>query len=97
MNTGCERHSSHLGSRCQFSGGCGTDAVRCMLRHMFRDREMQRVYLHTLQWNERAKHAFHRAGFRPVRPVHRGGYDFILMDIRADEFEATERQEPEET
>ena len=38
-------------------------------------------------WNERAKHAFHRAGFRPVRAVHRGGYDFVLMDIRAEEFD----------
>ena len=82
-----------IGDRAFWSRGCGTDAVRCMLRHVFRDREMQRVYLHTLQWNERAKHAFHSAGFRPVRPVHRGGYDFILMDIRAEEFEAAERAE----
>lgn len=80
-----------IGDRDYWSRGYGSDAVRAMLGYLFGELGMQRIYLHTLVWNDRAKHAFRRAGFRPVREVHRGGYDFVLMDIRAEEFERDRR------
>jgi RimJ/RimL family protein N-acetyltransferase len=76
-----------IGDREYWSRGFGSDAVHAMLGYLFDELGLQRVYLHTLTWNDRAKYAFQRAGFRPVREVHRGGYDFVLMDIRAEEFD----------
>ncbi|GMU41766.1 MAG: hypothetical protein AMXMBFR23_26320 [Chloroflexota bacterium] len=68
-----------IGDRDYWERGYGTDAVRTMLRYLFDEMRLRRVYLHTLSWNYRAQAAFKRAGFRPVRPVSRGGYDFIYM------------------
>ncbi|MDA1241279.1 MAG: GNAT family N-acetyltransferase [Chloroflexi bacterium] len=69
-----------IGDRDYWGNGYGTDAVRTMLRYLFDDLRLRRVYLHTLSWNYRAQAAFQRAGFKPVRPVSRGGYDFIYME-----------------
>jgi len=74
-----------IGDRDYWSRGFGTDAVATMLLYLFRERGLERVYLHTLSWNHRAQAAFNRTGFRFVRPVHRDGYDFHLMEVhRAD-------------
>lgn len=74
-----------IGDREYWSRGFGTDAVATMLLYLFRERGLQRVYLHTLAWNHRAQAAFTRAGFRRVRAVHRDGYDFELMEVHRAE------------
>jgi RimJ/RimL family protein N-acetyltransferase len=74
-----------IGDRDYWSRGYGTDAVRQMLRYLFDERELNRVYLHTLSWNHRAQAAFRNAGFRHVKPVHRDGHDFEQMEIRREE------------
>ena len=78
-----------IGLRAYWSRGFGTDAVRTILGHLFGPMRLKRVYLHTLTWNDRAQQAFERAGFSKVREVHRAGYDFYLMEIHADEFDAS--------
>jgi RimJ/RimL family protein N-acetyltransferase len=78
-----------IGLRAYWSRGFGTDAVRAMLGHLFGTLRLNRVYLHTLTWNDRAQQAFQRAGFHKVREVHRAGYDFYLMEIDAGEFDAS--------
>ncbi|MEZ4501486.1 MAG: GNAT family N-acetyltransferase [Dehalococcoidia bacterium] len=77
-----------IGEREYWSRGFGTDTVRTMLRYLFEELGLRRVYLHTLTWNDRAQQAFHRAGLSDVKRVHRAGYDFILMDITREQFEA---------
>ncbi|MSQ36086.1 MAG: N-acetyltransferase [Dehalococcoidia bacterium] len=74
-----------IGDRDYWSRGFGTDAVATMLLYLFRERGLQRVYLHTLSWNHRAQAAFTRAGFRFVRAVHRDGHDFQLMEVHRAE------------
>ena len=69
-----------IGDRDFWSQGYGTDAVRAMLRFLFTEMRLRRVYLHTLTWNYRAQTAFQRAGFRRIRRVNRGGYDFVYME-----------------
>lgn len=69
-----------VGNRDYWNHGYGSDAVRCMLRHLFREMKLRRVFLHTLSWNYRAQAAFERAGFRQVKRVSRSGYDFIYME-----------------
>lgn len=81
-----------IGNRDYWAKGYGSDAVRCLLQHLFRELELRRVYLHTLTSNVRAQHAFRRAGFRRLRSVRRDGYDFERMEITREEF-AEQQQE----
>ena len=70
-----------IGNRSYWNRGCGTEATRLMLGHLFGELGLDRVYLHTLTWNHRAQESFRLAGFRRVRTVHRMGHDFVLMEV----------------
>ena len=74
-----------IGDRDYWSHGYGYDSVTLLLDHMFIAGALQRVYLHTLEWNERAQKCFGKCGFVPVKTVRRTGYVFLQMEIhRAD-------------
>ena len=80
-----------IGDRDYWSGSYGFDAVVTLLDHMFSEIEMERVYLHTLESNGRARGCFSKCGFKAVREVRRMGHDFILMEVlRADWLEQSE-------
>ena len=70
-----------IGDRNYWSRGFGTDAIDAFLRHIFTTTSLNRVYLHTLDWNDRAKRSFAKSGFREVKNVHRSGMDFVLMEV----------------
>ena len=76
-----------IGDRSYWSRGYGTDAVRVMVRYMFRELGLKRIYLHTLKSNTRAQGAFTRAGFHLVRSVRRDGHDFHLLELWRQEIE----------
>jgi RimJ/RimL family protein N-acetyltransferase len=82
-----------IGEREYWSRGFGADAVRTMVRYLFEELGLRRVFLHTLTWNYRAQASFKHAGFRAIDQVHRGGYDFIEMDITPDTFPAEDTPE----
>ncbi|MDA0364675.1 MAG: GNAT family N-acetyltransferase [Chloroflexi bacterium] len=69
-----------IGDREYWSQGYGTDTVRTMMRYLFNEVGLKRVYLHTLTWNYRAQECFRRSGFTAVREVRRSGYDFVYME-----------------
>lgn len=82
-----------IGNRAFLGKGYGTDSVATMLEHIFTSTSLNRVYLHTLEWNQRARQAFERAGFHDVRQVRRGGMNFILMEVvKADWEDWRERE-----
>jgi RimJ/RimL family protein N-acetyltransferase len=81
-----------IGEREYWSQGYGTDAVSTMVRYLFDQLRLRRVFLHTLTWNYRAQACFRRVGFRSLGEVKRGGYDFVHMEIKPD---APELLEPE--
>jgi len=81
-----------IGDRDYWSDGYGYDAVTTLLDHMFTVRDLKRVYLHTLEWNNRAQKSFSKSGFNPVRPVRRMAHDFILMDVLRDDWFATREE-----
>ena len=78
-----------IGDRDYWSDGYGYDAVTTLLDHMFNVRNLKRVYLHTLEWNNRAQKSFSKSGFNPVRPVRRMAHDFILMEVLREDWFAT--------
>ena len=80
-----------IGDRDYWSNSYGYDAVTTLLDHCFNEKKMERVYLHTLEWNKRAQRCFVKCGFVPVKPVRRMSHDFILMEVfREDWFAKAE-------
>jgi RimJ/RimL family protein N-acetyltransferase len=73
-----------IGDRDYWSQGYGYDAVVTLLAYLFSNGSVERLYLHTLQWNKRAQRAFEKCGFSPVKQVRRNGMDFVLMAIKKD-------------
>jgi RimJ/RimL family protein N-acetyltransferase len=69
-----------IGERGCWGQGYGADAVRTLVRHIFRVTGFRRVYLKTLDWNVRAQRAFEAAGFRHCGRSRRGGNSFIVME-----------------
>ncbi len=67
--------------------GYGTDTVDTLLNHIFSTTPITRVYLHTLDWNHRARRSFAKSGFLEVKPVRRNGMDFIQMEVWRDAWE----------
>ena len=80
-----------IGDKDYWGQGYGTESVDILLDHMFGEYPFDRVYLHTLTWNYRAQRSFQKSGFKNVRSVRKGGYDFILMEIWRVEWEGLRR------
>ncbi|MCH7745145.1 MAG: GNAT family N-acetyltransferase [Chloroflexi bacterium] len=76
-----------IGDREYWGKGYGTDSVNSLLDHIFTTTPITRVYLHTLEWNNRARNSFAKSGFREVKPVRRNGFDFIYMEVWRSEWE----------
>ena len=82
-----------IGDRDYWSNSYGYDAVTTLLDHMFTEKGLKRVYLHTLEWNQRAQRCFEKSGFKPVKMVRRISQDFILMEVlREDWFAKSEER-----
>ncbi len=70
-----------IGDREYWGKGYGTESVDSLLTHIFTATSLNLVYLHTLEWNNRARRSFAKSGLREVKKVRRGGLDFVLMEI----------------
>ncbi len=77
-----------IGDKDHWNGGYGTDAVQLLLLHMFRDLSLRRVYLKTLDWNVRAQKSFMKSGFVQYGRSNRSRWNFILMDITRERWQA---------
>ncbi len=70
-----------IGNKAFWNGGYGSDATIGMLYYIFKETEIENVYLHTLASNIRAQKAFTKAGFDSPKHVKKGRYEFIKMSI----------------
>jgi RimJ/RimL family protein N-acetyltransferase len=70
-----------LGDRSYWDQGYGTDAVKTLTHHIFKEAKLQRLCLHTLTWNLRAQRCFEKCGFVPCGHLTRQGNDFIVMEL----------------
>lgn len=86
-----------VGERDHWDGGYGREAFKLLIDELFKTESMNRLYLHTLRWNARARRAFAGCGMREVGPDPRGGHDFILMEITRAEWGAQRQQEFQRT
>jgi RimJ/RimL family protein N-acetyltransferase len=70
-----------LGRKDSWGQGYGTETIKAFLPYVFQRYNLNRIYLHTLDWNHRAQRAFEKAGFHVIGPVARNGYSFIKMEV----------------
>lgn len=70
-----------IGDPDYWNKGYGSDAVTTLVNHVFKERHMNRIYLHTLEDNLRAQRCFEKCGFVARRRVTRGIHRFIFMEI----------------
>lgn len=73
-----------IGVREYWSHGYGTDALRTLIRHLFAETMLTRLYLKTLDWNDRAQRSFEKTGFVRYGVSKRSNGTFILMELRKE-------------
>jgi RimJ/RimL family protein N-acetyltransferase len=83
-----------LGERKYWDKGCGTDAMRVMLRYSFNELNLRRVGLIVFEYNPRAIRSYEKVGFihegRIRGAMLRDGkrWDFLYMGILREEWQA---------
>ena len=76
-----------IGNKEYWGKGYGTDIVKTLLKHLFEDLKLERVYLHTLAWNYRAQSSFSKSGILVILAVWRGFHDILLMEVNRNSWE----------
>ncbi len=69
--------------------GLGPDAIRLLLRDLFDNWNLERVYLRVREYNARARRAYEKVGFRYVKTVRWpliGVVRYLVMEITKAEF-----------
>ena len=69
-----------IGDRRYWNKGYGTETISLLLKNGFASNEINRIYLHTLDWNMRAQKSFLKAGFKKIAHVRRNGFLFMKME-----------------
>ena len=70
-----------IGERAYWSKGFGRMAMKLLVDEIFMNATIKTLYLHTLEWNIRARKSFAHVGFNEIRQVKRSGKNFILMQM----------------
>jgi len=70
-----------IGDRNYWGMGYGTAAVTALVDHIFLETSLRRVYLKTLDDNERARRCFRRCGFVECGRLLANGHSFVLMEL----------------
>jgi RimJ/RimL family protein N-acetyltransferase len=76
-----------IGDRAYWDHGYGYDAMVTMIEYIFTHTNLTLLYLHTLEWNLRARKAFQKCGLREVGPVRKNGYRFVRMELEREEWQ----------
>lgn len=81
-----------IGDRDYWAKGYGTEAIGLALDNVLSERNVESVYLRTLDWNKRAQTSFANCGFVPVGRLVEGPYDFILMRVTKQQWEGIRKR-----
>ena len=79
-----------IGNRDYWNGGYGTDVVTTLVDYIFKSTQLNRIYLKTLNWNDRAQRCFQKCGFKKYRESTRGKHNFILMEMFRTDWEESQ-------
>ena len=76
-----------IGNRDYWDKGYGSDTVATLADYIFRETNLKRIYLKTLDWNTRAHKCFQKCHFTPYGHADRDGYRFLLMDLHRKQWQ----------
>jgi RimJ/RimL family protein N-acetyltransferase len=76
-----------IGNRDYWNKGYGTETVNLLMDYIFRRTNLERVYLTTLDWNQRAQKCFKKCGFQETGRLVRDEHNFIMMAIHRVEWQ----------
>jgi len=76
-----------IGDRDYWDKGYGTDVVTTLVSYIFRQANLKRIYLKTLDSNRRAQKCFQKCGFTPYGHLSKDGYSFTLMEMHRKQWE----------
>jgi len=76
-----------IGNRDYWNKGYGADAITALLDYIFRETNLERIYLKTLNWNTRARKCFEKCGFKQYGQSVRDGFSFLLMEIHRKQWQ----------
>ena len=83
-----------IGEKEEWGKGYGTDATRLMVQHAFETLNLNRVWLHVYEYNQRGIRAYEKVGFRKEGVLRQDTYregrywDTIAMAILREEWDA---------
>ncbi|OHD55733.1 MAG: GNAT family N-acetyltransferase [Spirochaetes bacterium GWF1_51_8] len=83
-----------IGEKEYWNKGYGEEATRLILDFGFNIINLHNIFLKVMEFNKRAVRAYEKAGFKQIGRWRKAfqiagkRYDFILMDILADEYES---------
>src|SRR4030042_817568 len=76
-----------VGDRDYWDKGYGADAINTLVDHVYKTSSLSRLYLKTLDWNQRAQKCFIKCGFTPCGQLKHEGHNFILMELKREQWE----------
>ncbi len=76
-----------IGDRDYWNKGYGTDAVTTLVNYIFRQTNLNRIYLKTLESNSRAQKCFQKCGFTPCGHLVKDRFSFMLMEIHRHQWQ----------
>ena len=75
-----------IGDRDYWNQSYGYDSMVALIDHTFTSTSLRRLYLHTLEWNKRARRCFEKCGFTLRSVGNQSNKSFALMDISRDQW-----------
>ena len=70
-----------IGDRTHWGKGYGYAALVLLVDYLFSVTSTRRLYLHTLEWNNRARRCFDKCGFVQVSTLERDSQLFVRMEL----------------
>ncbi len=75
-----------IGDKNYWDKGYGVDAINALVNHVYKTSSLNRLYLKTLDWNQRAQQCFFKCGFTPCGQFKHDGHSFILMELKREQW-----------
>jgi RimJ/RimL family protein N-acetyltransferase len=76
-----------IGDRDYWNKGYGSDTIATVIKHVFHNTSLKRIYLRTLESNMRAQRCFAKCGFRPYVCQVKNGTSFVFMEVFRQDWE----------
>jgi RimJ/RimL family protein N-acetyltransferase len=86
-----------IGEHDYWDKGYGADAVTTLVNYVFLNTKLRRIHLKTLDWNRRAQKCFTNCGFTPCGRFSRNSNNFVVMELKREQWQKQREGEPEES